>query len=456
MHRPRAAFHAIVEAVSDRAPAPDRLRRWIGLLVVLLGLFHASRSVGLVSSNDGSHVALGRALALRHETSITPDVGLTLWIDLAQRDGVDYSDRPPGTAFAALPALWVGSRLDAGWGEESIARLKSGSKDATLEDIVVVRPATDRYIATYGKRRLDKQAASPNLIELQGTALFAGVHAALMGALGLLGLLALLRRRKLDPIGELVVLLAVSVGTLWGPYSTMLFSHVTAGTMLVWCVWGLESLADAESSAARWRFAALAGLTGAWAVSADYALVVAVVPLVLVVGPWREAPKLALGALPIALLTAAYHDAAFGSPLSIGYDHHATFAFATSRGATFSGNPLTGAWTLWGAGEGAGALVMAPVVVAAAVGMAFERRIGLALLPWAVLLCFHRTPTGGAGADHRYLVPVVAVLGVGLAGIWRWPEASSKGRQAWVRGGIVALAALSAGLVWSHFFAWRG
>lgn len=442
--------------MSDRAPAPERLRRWIVALVVILGLFYASRSVGLVSSNDGSHVALGRALALRHETSITPDVGLTLWIDLARRDGVDYSDRPPGTAFAALPALWLGSQLDAGWGEESIARLKSGSKDTKLEDIVVVRPATDRYIATYGKRRLDKRAASPNLIELQGTGLFAGVHAALMGALGLLGLLALLRRRNVDPVGELVVLLGVSVGTLWGPYSTMLFSHVTAGTMLVWCVWALESLADAERSAARWRFAAIAGLTGAWAISTDYALLVAVVPLVLMVGPWREAPKVAVGALPLALLTAAYHDAAFGSPLSIGYDHHATFEFATSRAATFSGNPLAGAWTLWGAGEGAGALVMAPILVLAAVGLVFERRIGLALLPWALLLCFHRTPTGGAGADHRYLIPVVAVLGVGLAGIWRWPEASSKARQALVRGGVVALSALSAGLVWSHFFAWRG
>lgn len=424
--------------------------------MVLLGLFYASRSVGLVSSNDGSHVALGRALALRHETRIDPDVGLTLWIDLAQREGAEYSDRPPGTAFAALPALWLGSQFDADWGKASIQRLKSGAENQTLEDIVVVRPATDRYIATYGKRRLDKDAASPNLIELQGTGLLAGVHAGLMGALGLAGLLALLRRRSVDPVGELVILLAVAVGTLWGPYSTMLFSHVTAGTMLVWFVWALESLHDATSSAARWRFGVLAGLTGAWAVSADYALVIAVVPLTLIVGPWREAPKVAVGAVPIAALTAAYHDAAFGSPLSIGYDHHATFDFATSRAATFSGNPFSGVWTLWGAGEGAGALVMAPVLVLAAAGMMFERRIGVALLPWAVLLCFHRTPTGGAGADHRYLVPIAAVLGVGLAGIWRWADASAKGRQALVRGGLVALSALSAGLVWSHFFAWRG
>ena len=430
-------------------------RTWIGALLVMLGLFYAGQSVGLVSSNDGSHVALGRALVLRGQTSITPDVGLTLWIDLAQRDGVDYSDRPPGTALAALPALWVGARLDGPWGRASIERLKSGPKDQTLEDIVVVRPATDRYIATYGQRRLER-GASPNLIELQGTALLAGVQSALMGVLGLVGLMLLLRRRRVDPAAELITLLAVGIGTLWGPYSTMLFGHVTAGTMLVWCVVGLERLTDATTEGARWRAAVLAGVAGSWAVSADYALVVAVVPLALVAGPWRQAWKVALAALPLALLTAAYHQTAFGSPLSIGYDHHATFAFASSRVATFSGNPLHGFWSLWGAGEGAGALVMAPVLVLAAIGMAFERRIGLALLPWALLLCFHRTPTGGAGADHRYLVPVVGLLGLGLAGIWRWAETSCPGWARLLRGGLLAVSAVSAALVWSHFFAWRG
>jgi len=446
----------MVGAVSESGPSTARLRAWIGVLVVLLGVFYGSRSVGLVSSNDGSHVALGRALVLRKETAITPEVGLTLWIDWAQRDGVMYSDRPPGTAFAAMPALWIGSRFDADWGASSIDRLKSGKPDQTLDDVVVVRPATDRYIATYGKRRVERGARSPNLIALQGTALMAGVHAGLMGAFGLAGLLLLMRRRAIDPMGEFIVLLAVGVGTLWGPYSTMLFSHVTAGAMLVWCVWGLERLREADDAKTRWNAALLAGLTGAWAVSADYALVVAVVPLVLWVGPWREALKVALGALPVVVATAAYHDAAFGSPLSIGYDHHATFGFATSRAATFSGNPVSGLWTLWGAGEGAGALVMAPVFLLAAAGMAFERRIGSALVPWAVLLCFHRTPTGGAGADHRYLVPVAAVLGLGLAGIWRHAGTLSPGRARMVRVAVVGLAAVSAALVWSHFFAWRG
>ncbi len=422
----------------------------------MLGMFYASQSAGLVSSNDGSHVALGRALVLRAEPSITPEVGLTLWIDHAIRDGEDYSDRPPGTAFAALPAIWVGSRFDDPWGRASIERLKAGANGSDLDSIVVVRPATDRYISTYGKRRLEKGVRSPNLIELQGTALWVGLHAAAMGALGLAGLLMMLRRREVDPWGQFIVVLAVGAGTLWGPYSTMLFSHVSAGTMLVWCVWGLETLSLEGTSLQRWRAALIAGICGAWAVSADYALIVAVVPLVLVIAPLRESPKVVLGALPIVIATALYHEAAFGSALSIGYDHHATFAFATSRAATFSGNPLAGFWSLWGAGQGAGALVMAPILVVAAGGMVFERRIGLALVPWGLLLCFHRTPTGGAGVDHRYLVPAVALLGLGLGALWRGSATSTPNQTRLLRGSVVVLAAVSAGLVWSHFFAWRG
>lgn len=422
----------------------------------MLGMFYASQSSGLVSSNDGSHVALGRALVHRGAPSITPEVGLTLWIDHAIREGEDYSDRPPGTAFAALPSIWIGGQFDDAWGSASVERLKAGEKGQDLDSIVVVRPATDRYIATYGKRRLEKRGRSPNLISLQGTALFVGAHAAVMGALGLAGLLMLLRRRDVEPAGQFIVVLAVGVGTLWGPYSTMLFSHVSAGTMLVWCVWGLETLSLEGTPLQRWRAGLLAGLCGAWAVSADYALVVAVVPLVLVVAPVRELPKVAVGAAPLAIATALYHDAAFGSPLAIGYDHHATFAFATSRTATFSGNPLEGLWSLWGAGQDAGALVMAPILLVAAGGMVFERRIGFALLPWAVLLCFHRTPTGGAGADHRYLVPIVAVLGLGLGGVWRWSARLPSGWTRLARVSVVVLTAVSAALVWSHFFAWRG
>src|SRR5688500_9965955 len=102
-----------------------------------------SLASGLVSSNDGSHVALARALVLRGETTIDPDVGLTLWVDRAHREGHDYSDRPPGTAFAALPAARVGAWIDPLWYADSKARIESGADTRSVDARVVVRPATD-------------------------------------------------------------------------------------------------------------------------------------------------------------------------------------------------------------------------------------------------------------------------------------------------------------------------
>ncbi len=424
----------------------------VGLLVALYG----SLSSGLVSSNDGSHVALGRAVVLRHETSIDPDVGLTLWVDYALREGSQYSDRPPGTAFAALPALWLGDRLDPGWSEATRARIEAGVDVGDVDALVVVRPATDRYLATYGARRRERGGRSPNLIALQGTALLVGWHAAAMGGLGLIGLVLLLRRRGVDTGGQCVTVLAIGLGTLWGPYATVLFSHVTAGTAVVWCWWGCEQLGDAESRRGQGMAGGLAGVAGAWAVSVDYGLALVVVPLIAVSTRPQRWGWVALGALPIAVAVAGYHRAAFGSALSIGYDHHATFAFAQSRASTFSGDPIAGFWTLWGAGRGAGVVVLSPILLVAVAGLRRDFKVALAFVPWLILLCFHRTPWGGAGEDHRYLIPVVLVLGVGLGRVWTAVMGQSRARAAGLGGGLVMVAAISSALVWSHFFAWRG
>jgi hypothetical protein len=163
------------------------------------------------------------------------------------------------------------------------------------------------------------------------------------------------------------------------------------------------------------------------------------------------APWLLVGATPIVVATLAYHAAAFGSPWSLGYDHHANFAFARERLATFDGNPLHGLWSQWGPGEGAGVLALCPVMLVGLAGLVAhrERRWLVGALPWIVLLAMHRTPTGGAAADHRYLVPLMPVLAVGLGLAWtRWAGSTSRARI--VAGLLVILAATSAGLVWRH------
>jgi hypothetical protein len=202
----------------------------------------------------------------------------------------------------------------------------------------------------------------------------------------------------------------------------------------------------------------IAGACGGWAISCDYSLVVAVVPLAAFCVAPRDWSWLALGSIPIASATLLYHSAAFGSPWHIGYDFHTNFAFARSRTSTFSGGFGAGLWTLWGLGNGAGVLAQSPIVLIGLAGLgasATARRWLFALAPWVLLLAFHKTPWGGATMDHRYLVPMLPMAAVGIGLAWQRFAATP---PLWRRTGhasVVLVAAISAALVWDHFFGWR-
>jgi hypothetical protein len=453
----------------------SRWRRLVVLGLVLLGLGWVALAPGLVSSNDGSHLALARALVLRGQTRLGDEVALTLWVDRARRNGEDYSDRPPGTAFLAAPAVWLGARLDP-----LLLRASMQSKE------IVVAPAAPRYADTYAVRvqRARRAAASvdpgqheaalgkaPPLLALQGTALLVAVYCAGVGALGIAAVLVLLRRRGASPGAQIFAAASLGLACLWGPYSLVLFSHVTAGTCAIGALLGLElGLDEARTSepaagptidsapSVRRGPLVLAGLAGGWAFSADYLVALLVLGLGLAAAPPRRwlaiAPWLLLGAAPIVAATLAYHTAAFGSPWSLGYDHHANFAFARERSATFDGELLQGLWSQWGLGQGAGVLALCPVMLVGLAGLLAhrERRWLLGALPWIVLLAAHRTPTGGAAADHRYLVPLMPLLAVGLGlAFSRWASGHARGRV--IAALLVLFAVTSAVLAWRHVLA---
>ena len=314
-----------------------------------------------------------------------------------------------------------------------------------------------------------------------------------MGALGIAAVL-LLRRRGASPGAQAIAAASLGLACLWGPYSMVLFSHVTAGTCAIWALLGLElglggpgepsvpgddasalaSTSTASSAATSTPTASppaaavslrraplvLAGLAAGWACSADYLVALFVLGLGLAVAPPRRwlalAPWLLLGAAPIVAATLAYHAAAFGSPWSLGYDHHANFSFARERSATFDGELLDGLWSQWGLGEGAGVLALCPVMLVGLVGLAARRERWwlVGALPWILLLAAHRTPTGGAAADHRYLVPLMPVLAVGLGLAWmRWVDGSGRLLGRVIATLLVALALASAALAWRHVLA---
>ena len=421
-------------------------------LFALIAAFWGANLTGFLVSNDGSHIALARALALRGETRIDPDKDLTIGIDLAERDGHQYSDRPPGTAFLALPAIWFGAQLDAWLFERS--REHGG---------FVAAPACPAYLATYAEHYPDGRP----LATYQGTALAAGVHAVIVGLLGLLALERLLLRFGVDLGGRLFALFGVGVGSLWGPYSTVLLSHgsaiaCTAGFMLA-----VERVRVRKDAAP--GLSALAGLAGAAAIACEYSLLIVVPTAVLLLAPRRSWMFVAAGAVPVAIVTALYHAAAFGSPFAIGYDHHVTFDFAHSLRTTFAGSIFEGLWTLLGLGSGAGVLARSPVlwVGFAALLTVREgswgtlklphavtslRRWLAAFAPWVALLALHETPWGGATQDYRYLAPLLPLLGVGLGLAWQRAAAANPALAVL----LVLLAMFSAHLVWFRFVRWHG
>ncbi|PRQ07999.1 hypothetical protein [Enhygromyxa salina] len=451
------------------ADQPDLDRPWrLPALLALLVFVWLANSSGLLSSNDGSHLALARALVLRGHTQIDPDRALTLEVDLAQRGGHTYSDRPPGTAFAALAGVFIGDQLDPAMFERAMRQAQANRPVEPL-------PAAGPYIATYAKRSAGARVAGPQLAKLIGTSLAISIHAALVGVVGLLFVAAMLRRfdESLAGLGpRLFALSCLGLGSAWGPYSSALYSHVSAATAVAGFLLGVVVLAadhDRPAAGAARRRAvigALTGFAGAWAISCDYLLLLAIVPASLLAINFRAWPAVLLGTAPVVVATLAYHHAAFGGVLEVGYDHQQNFEFARERGSTFSGNFFDGIWTLWGLGRGAGLLAQSPIALAGLLAVPLiawrERgssdptaRTRVAVIralagfsPWIVMLALHRTPFGGNTEDHRYLIPLLpfAALGLGLA----WARATPL-----VRGALAALALASTLLVWRHFLAWH-
>jgi hypothetical protein len=437
------------EAISrGRGRGPGRgcgCGRGSALLSVLASLcvfVWLANSAGVISSNDGSHLALARAL-LRGQTELGEDRALTLEVDLAEHDGRAYSDRPPGTAFAALPAVWIGSRLDPAMRTRAVAQARAGQ-------VVDPLPGARPYLATYAKRA---GPGSTKLVDLIGTSLAICVHAALVGVLGLVLIDALLRALGWAAGSRYFALACLGLASAWGPYASALFSHVSAATGVAGCLLGIVTLARAQPGRRDRSVALATGLAGAWAIACDYSLLLAIVPAVALAVDRRHFAWVLLGTTPIVLATLAYHHAAFGSVFALGYDHQSNFSFARARDSTFSGDLFDGLWTLWGLGRGAGLLAQAPIVLLGLLACPLGadrtlRRCLLAFVPWVLLLGLHRTPWGGGTEDHRYLIPLLPFAVIGLAAVW------ARARTL-VRVGLLGLAGLSCVLIWSHFLAWH-
>ena len=314
-------------------------------------------------------------------------------LDLSLYEGHLYPAKPPGTSFVAAPVYFAIHRLERAAG-------------------------------------IDPDGWWPLTINLYLTTL---LTVGLSGALG--GVVFLLLVRRLFPAAResarVAATLTLGLGTLWLPYSTMLFDHTTVAGLCLLAL-ALIRTGGRRSAAAKCRarvelFAA--GTACGTMVMLNYGVVLSVVCLVVyglaLCRPRLRVMWLLAGGIAPALALAAYHQACFGGPFSIAYAHE--LEIFVSEGAAFLGVfglPDPGVLARLLVGPYRGLLVTAPVLALGAFGVILMIRspatrpegvlaaaiVAIYLLQVSAFNGWH----GGSAIGPRYLMPLVPFLGLGL------------------------------------------
>jgi hypothetical protein len=372
----------------------------VAALTLLAALYFALTGAdGIVSTNDGSHYALTKALAADGTVRIDPYVNYGAiqpprgtpttddYRDVSYYDGHYYSDRPPGTAFLAVPFYWFGELVDRVSGRQDL--------DFPLRYVTMVPP--------------------------------------LLGAATALALYLLARGIGAGRVAALATAASGALTTLLLKYATLLYSHIAAATFVTGA---LATLLLAERRPGRTWPLALAGVLLGYSAVVEYPNLLLIAPVGAYVlwrvrdtagGGWAFALRgplaFACGWLPPVLLLAGYDWLAFGRPWRTSYTYQYYFGWSHSLAATYVTPPLTGLrWLLLGP---SGLFVISPALLLALWGLVLlaRRSPARALLLLGVVLTIllptaaHRTYYGGGSQDTRYLLAIVPALYAPLA-IW--------------------------------------
>jgi len=371
--------------------------------LALAALLCAGLAAGVMlenwSDNQSSHYDLIRALAAGRETI---DAGPYPTKDEALYRGHYYSARAPGLALYSLPFYELLTTVEA-------PRLARTSPALRGEDEIV------DFVGWWGN-------VLPGLV-----------------------LMALVWRvaERFEPGYGAGAAIAVGLGTMVLPFSTLLFSHVFTA-MLGFAAFAL--MLHERAGPQRPLLLAGAGLIMGYAIGSEYPLtfVAVVLALYLLSRPGSLAPRAlaarlgayTLGGLVGIIPLLLYNHAAFGSWTHIAYanikqQQQGFFGITTP-------NPAVLATLLF---DSRGLLTISPVLVMGAVGTWLLYRRGRraeALTITAVCLCYaiynsgYYLPFGGGSPGPRFMITLLPFLG--------WPIALALKRYP---GPTIALAGAS-------------
>jgi hypothetical protein len=360
--------------------------------LVVLALVAATALAFVIGDGwqDVSRLGLTQSVAFRGALDIDPYADQTG--DRAHYGGHTYSDKAPGMAFLALPALGV-LRVVGAAGEEQ-----------------------ERRGVWHWPRLLW-------LVRIASGGI------AFLAAVFLVGRIA----ERLRPGFGAATAATLGLGTLALPLAATMFGHLAAGTL------ALGGFALAWFGGRRgWTLAAAGGLCGLGVLFEYQTAAAAAATLVYVVHRTRDPRAVAAflaGAVPPALLLGAYDWAAFGSPLRLSYRYVDEQFIAQQREGLFG----IGVPTLHGLRQLVvgrhGLLVETPVLAFAAAGLGLLWRRGLraeaavcafVTLAFTAITAGFFDPYGGLSPGPRYFVPALPFLCLGLAEAFaRWPRATT-------------------------------
>ncbi|MEM9453939.1 MAG: hypothetical protein AAGF11_07155 [Myxococcota bacterium] len=385
--------------------------------------------VGQPAWNQNSRLALTRAL-VEQRTTVIDRYHVTTG-DKSYRDGHFYCDKAPGASWlATVPyALLYGLRRVTG-GELPDVRVRPLDPQGSVPEPDARQPG-DALVYNLAHR-----------IALYLCGLLTGVLPTVAAAAAVF--LLALRQAAGCPRTAVVVALTFALATPAFPYATVFYGHALCGCALLWA-FALVALDDPEPAAdlAAGRRPLWVGTLLGAAVVTEYP---AAVPALMITGLalWRHGPsfglRVVLGGIPWALALAAYHVAAFGHPLSTGYDFVYREEFAEGMRVRY-GIHAPDPQALWQLllGSYRGLFYLSPVLLLAAWGLWPRASLrgradedpgqglprpamhtALAIVAFYLLLnAGYYMWDGGAAYGPRHLVPMLGLLMLGAGAGWR-------------------------------------